>query len=1020
MDAPTPLPSPPRPSALQKSLLPGRGAMRALAVFVLAAGLLLGAYLHAYESAMTDATRAVAQVGQSSAIRLSDLLSRVDALSRNIASQTSGIQNSLATSATLIEIGRLIPQAHAVLLFSGAGKLLGSSQFLVHPEGRPGEQAWFKAARAAAPGTISLAHMTGVGAGLIGDQIVLASPLPSPAGQPDRVVAIVFGRDAFRHLVVPAWAPQRVDVTVVEATGEVLFASANVAATGSAGVTAAAAAPPPEQGAREPAVPSGTPPLPIGRLTPLRFLSRPISTTVPLPRDGLQVQASFSGTLPLQGDALVLLQWNLWLGIGLFALAAVAALGSVSQTPGSRPQQLEELRDRIRAQETAEAAQQVLREEIERVRQDRDRVLASVGHDVRTPMTSILGLTSLLQDSDLQDDHRRWVAMIAASSETLLAMLDGLLEIARGEAGEAPLMVEDVDVTGLIGDVCRVLETQAREKGLDLNIRVGDEVNGIWRADSTRLRRILLNLVGNAIKYTPAGHIEVSAHAGADTEHGRLVRLCVSDTGPGIAESDRERIFEAFNRGSRTGTVTEPGLGLGLAICKDNAALLDGTLTLESTVGVGSEFTFEFHAKQAQRAPTPARFKGATAIVVGFTDTHRRRLAQHLDSGGFVVETATDGFMGLGLIERAASVLGSADLAVVDGSMQGMPSETFVKRLKAAPFSASVRLIAVASSDNVDFLRELPVDALVRPPGEPAELSAAVDRVMAGWSPLQMLDPNAPTTPDNRILVVEDDEINRSLLRSLLSTRGFSVFTADNGEEGVRLSSQGNFQAILMDIQLPGIDGLEATRRIRAMNHSIREVPILALTALPANVMKKRCRDAGMTAMIEKPINPQRLAETVRKFIAQAHNANAAADDELQIAPGAEPQAAIPLDYDGVSAAFLEAVVEDLGELRAKVALDTFIADTNIRLARLGELVLAWEKGSIVRLCDEVSQWAGNFGAIALSETLDELVAAVNREERESAQRQVAEVEQVSAQLAPALRHEFDAIVAARTRRRAA
>ena len=1019
MDAPTQLPSPPPPSALQKSLLPGRSVMRALAAFVLAAGLLLGAYLHAYESALMDATRAVAQVGQSSAVRLSDLLSRGDALSRNIASQTAGVQNSLATSATLIEMGRLIPQAHAVLLLSGTGKLLGSSQFLVHAAERPGDQAWFKAARAAAAGTISLAHVTGAGMGFDSDQIVLASRLLSRAGQPDRVVAIVFGRDAFRRLVVPDWTPQRVSVTVVAATGDVLFASANVASAGSAGVTAAAARPP-EQGAIEPAAPPGTPSLPADRLKPLRFLSGPISTTVPLPRDGLQVQSSFSGTLPLQGDALGLLQWNLWLGIGLFALAAVAALGSASQGPGSGTQQLEVLRDRIRTQETAEAAQQTLREEIERVRQDRDRVLASVGHDVRTPMTSILGLTSLLQDSDLQDDHRHLVAMIAASSETLLAMLDGLLEIARGEAGEAPLMIEDVDVAGLVGDVCRVLETQAHEKGLDLNIRVGDEVNGIWRTDATRLRRILLNLVGNAIKYTSAGHIEVSAHAGADTEHGRLVRLCVSDTGPGIPESDRERIFEAFNRGSRTGTTTEPGLGLGLAICKDNAALLCGTLTLESTVGVGSEFTFEFHAEQAQRAPTSGRFKGATAIIVGFTDIDRRRLAHHLDSSGFVVDTAADGFMGLGLIERTASVLGSADLALLDGSMRGMPSETFVKRLKAAPFSAGVRLVAIANSDNADFLRELPVDALVRSPGEAAELSTAVDRVMAGWSPLQMLDPNAPSTPDNRILVVEDNPINRSLLKSLLSTRGFSVFTADSGEEGVLQSVRGNFQAILMDIELPGIDGLEATRRIRAMNHSVRDVPILALTALMGNVIKKRCLAAGMTAMIQKPVNPQRLAETVRKFIAQAQNDNAVANNELQIAPGAEPQAPIPQDYQGVSATFLEAVVEDLGELRAKAALDTFIADTNIRLARLGELVLAWEKSSIVRLSAEVSEWAGTFGAIALSEALDELAAAVDREERELAQRQVAEVAQVTAQLAPALRHQFDAIIAARAKRRAA
>ncbi len=143
----------------------------------------------------------------------------------------------------------------------------------------------------------------------------------------------------------------------------------------------------------------------------------------------------------------------------------------------------------------------------------------------------------------------------------------------------------------------------------------------------------------------------------------------------------------------------------------------------------------------------PQRFHGATATIVGFTDVYRRQLTQFLDAAGFVVETAADGFIGLGLIERTVSALGSADLAIADGSMSGMPAETFVRRLRATAFSAKARLIVIASSDNADSLRELPVDALIRAPGEPAEIAAAVDRVMTGWSPLQMLDPDAPGTP---------------------------------------------------------------------------------------------------------------------------------------------------------------------------------------------------------------------------------------------------------------------------------
>lgn len=824
-------------------------------------------------------------------------------------------------------------------------------------------------------------------------------------------------------------------MTITDTAGNVLLAAAPadpntssraIGSTTSAAITAAATtvADPPERGAPEtvaalPSIPSPS----AGRLNPFGLLSsRPISTTVRLARDGLQVQASFSGVLPLQGGDSGLLQWSLWLCIGLIALAAVGALG---RTPAkSREQRLEDLRERSRvmaALQEAEASQQVLRDEIARTRQDRDRILASVGHDVRTPMTSILGLTSLLQDADLQDEHRRWVGMIAASSQTLLAMLNGLLEIARGEEGEALLMIEDVDMTALIGDVSSVLDTQAREKGLELITRVDDSLTGVWRADPTRLRQTLFNLLGNAIKYTSAGHVEVSARAGLDTGHGRRIRLCVSDTGPGIPQSDRERIFEPFNRGSR-GDATALA-GLGLALCRDNAALMGGTLTLESTVGVGTEFTFEFCAEQVKAPLQVQRFKGATAVIVGFTDVYRRQVAQHLNAAGFLVETAADGFIGLGLIERTVSALGSADLAIADGSMLGMPAETLIRRLRATAFSAKVRLIVIAGSDNAGSLRELPVDALIRAPGELPEIAAAVDRVMIGWSPLQMLDPDTSGTPENRILVVEDDPVNRSLLTSLLSARGFSVFTANNGEDAVRISVRGRFQAILMDIQLPGIDGFEAGRRIRAMNHAVREVPILALTALTGPVVKRRSQEAGMTAVIEKPVDPHRLAETVRKYIAQAHHDNAIISNDSQTARGAEQRAGGSVrdsESDGLSAAFLEAVVEDLGEVRAGAALDTFIADTNTRLGRLGKLASAWERGSIIRVCREISELSGTFGAISLSEALDEVVAAVERQDRELARRQIADVERLTARLAPALKREFDAMITARANRRAA
>ena len=352
----------------------------------------------------------------------------------------------------------------------------------------------------------------------------------------------------------------------------------------------------------------------------------------------------------------------------------------------------------VAAGEPAEAELVVLRERLAAAASDRDRVLAAVGHDVRTPMNSILGICALLvEEGHLAPDQHVWIGRIEASCEALLAMLNGLLEIASG-AGNAELRPAEVDVAALVDEVAGVLAPQAHDKGLQIVTRFDDAVHGVWMVDPTRLRQVLFNLASNAIKYTSAGSVELRASAVTDADGRASVRLAVSDTGCGIAREDRGRIFERFMRGGGADAAGgREGLGLGLALCRENAALMGGSLTLDSTVGVGSEFTFEFPAERPGPDRHAAPYSGRTALVVGFDAAQASRLASHLARIGLAVETAEDGFVAIGLAERMASRCGALDAVVVHADMTGLSADAFFSRLRSTAYGHRSSIVAVGT-----------------------------------------------------------------------------------------------------------------------------------------------------------------------------------------------------------------------------------------------------------------------------------------------------------------------------------
>lgn len=863
----------------------------------------------------------------------------------------------LALVARMLRLQAALPRVAATFLASANGQVLAASSPLTTGQANLADAPWFRQALGSAGLTVLSADLAWLRAGA---PILLARAVRDPAGRAVGLVGAALRPEDLGALLTRGLAIG----TAIELLG------ADQAQLVRVGVSQHAA----------PADETGGWGVQALLLTEaLRGAPPRLSVVMPVGLADATVRASI-GTAAAISDA----AGGGWAvdSLGLYLL--LVWLGGVVFAVGLRSRRRDDVTSGEKALtvelEAARAAGEVARQDVLAGQRERDRVLSALGHDLRTPMSSIIGICSLLLDSELETEQRAWLERIRASCETLLAMLNGLLEIASGETGRNELQTDEVDLVGLLREVSDALMPQARDKGLALHVRCDDRLHGHWLADRTRLRQIMFNLLGNAIKFTAAGHVEVRGSVVGGSGDRPTVRIAVSDTGPGVASEDRDSIFERYRRG-RAGAGHE-GLGLGLALCRENAALMGGTLNVESALGVGSEFTLTFPAEQAQEAALDPRLAGRTALLVGGDDSRMRIIAQQLGDAGLVVETAADGYLGLAMAERLEAQRGALDLVIVQGVLTGMSADVFVIRLRSTAYGrrAIVLLLGSDAGSEVDAVIALPVD--------PYQVAVTAREMLAERSPFEALEPTAQAARGGRILVVEDDKVNQSLIVAALSRRGFVVFVANEGEEAVRLADRGSFDAILMDIQMRGCDGFAATRRIRALSGRAATIPILALTGLRAPVVHQQCREAGFSAILEKPVNMDRLDATLRRWLASS--------------AARVTEAALEYEAD-VSKIFLEEMVAVVGMERARACVAEFVADASNRCLRLSELLPGWEADAIVRSCEEISGLAETCGAIGLGEVLEEIADAVSRSDRSRAEGLMERLEQVTARLAPAM-----------------
>ena len=682
------------------------------------------------------------------------------------------------------------------------------------------------------------------------------------------------------------------------------------------------------------------------------------------------------------------------------AAGKVAGFATIERDQSDRVRGADALREALASAESAS--------------QTKSRFLANVSHELRTPMNAIMGMTALALEEELPHELRDYLETIRDSADTMVNLINDVLDLSRFECDEFELEEIEFEFRETVETASKVLGAAAHARGLELVCRIAPETPDLVIGDPARMRQVLTNLIGNAVKFTPQGQVVVEATPLVVESTRCRIRISVSDTGIGINEKDQTRIFAPFTQVDGSSIRNYGGSGLGLAITRHLVDCFGSKLQVESEFGRGSRFWFEItlpipEKKQAKPERVVDQLRGLSVLVVDDNDASRATLAEQLGAWGMVADSADSGRDGLRKLRDSADAGNPYDLAIIDAQMPGTDGFSVVSHIEGERTIKTKPILMASTIDRLEFSRrcaEAGATAFVQKPISQSQLFSAVSQatgaaVLNGESRLGLY--NRPQAAPRRVLLVEDTPANRKVVQRVLQRRGHEVVVAVNGREAIEAFKEGAYDLILMDVQMPIMDGLEATETIRELERqeSRRPTEILAMTAHSLRGDRERCLRAGMNGYLAKPLDLAELLDLV---------------ESVGGAPRLEPNPTQPLNarmqsdmsaFDNPSPSpadmptALTRLRDDQGLMCDMIGF--FLEDSPRMREMLRESYQGGDFATLHRTAHSLKGLAANFDAHATIEAARDLEEAAKKEEAEAIPALLDRVDNTCDELVPFL-----------------